>query len=226
MTIKSDQVQQIPPIEAIFFRDWKNSYIPNILEEIYLREIYKPFLSGKRDLVIADFGANIGLASYFFKDYAKEVFAVEPSHAHLLALNEMIKFNKIKNVTVCPYGISNMTEKRKFYLHGNSTAHSLTQLGQNIPFEEVDVVSFDEFMVRNKLDQLDLLKMDTEGEENKIFTSDGFLKYKDKIKVILGEWHDWNGTNQAQFANMFRDYGFEFNWLPNMKAAVFSAVKI
>ena len=216
----------LSPLQAIYFRDFPNAYIPDILEEIYLKKIYEPFLLCKKDMTIVDVGANIGLASYYFKDFAREVFAVEPSERHLEALNKMIEFNKINNITVCPVALSNKTAKEKFYHSINTTSYSLTALGDQKDFEEVQMLSFDEFMVRNKLDHIDLLKMDSEGEEGKIFTSDGFKEYAPKIKVIVGEWHDWCNMEKNQFANTLKDLGYEFNWIYGLKSSVFTAIRI
>jgi FkbM family methyltransferase len=212
-------------IEAIFFKDWNNSFIPEILEEIYIKEIYKPFLFGKKDLTIVDIGANIGLASYYFKNFGK-VYSVEPAQSHLETLNKMIEFNKITNITVCPCAISNKTGKQKFYHLPNTTAHSLELIANPNDFEEVEIVDFEEFMTRNKLEHIDLLKMDSEGEEGKIFTSDSFKKYAPKIKVIVGEYHEWCNMGKNQFANTLIDLGYKFNWLPNMKASVFTAIRL
>lgn len=218
--------KNLPPIEAIFFRNWEASHIPEIFEEIYLREVYKPYLFGKKDLIIADVGANIGLFSYYAKDYAKEIFALEPNREHLEEMSKMLEFNNIKNVTVCPYGMSGNTKKVKLYHNPNTTAHSLSWINDPKDFEEIEVVSMDEFIARNKLDHIDLLKMDSEGEEAKIFASDGFKECADKIKVIVGEYHVWCGIEKDQFANILRDLGYQFNWIPNMKASVFTAVKL
>src|SRR5258708_17823459 len=200
------------PIEAIFFRDWKNAYIPDILEEIYLRSVYKPFVLGKKDLTIVDIGANIGLFSYYAKDYAREVFAIEPASEHQEVLKKMIEFNKIKNIIVCPYAISNTTGTTKFFHSPNTTSHSLSLVADPKDYEEVKTLSFDEFMVQNKIDHIDLLKMDSEGEEGKIFTSDEFKKCHDKITYIVGEYHAWCNMEPRQFANVVTDLGFEVKW--------------
>ncbi len=214
----------VKPIEAIFFRDWYHSHIPEILDEIYIKQIYKPFLLGKKDQIIIDVGANIGLFSYYAAPYAKEVFAIEPDTQHIEELSKMLEFNKIKNVTVCPYAISNKTEKKKLFHNPNTTAHSFSIVNDPTNFEEVETLSFEEFMVRNKLDHIDLLKLDPEGEECKILSSDDFAKYAPKIKVIVGEWHPWTNMDKNQFANLLIDLGYKFNWLLGMKAAVYTAV--
>ncbi|MHB9161554.1 MAG: FkbM family methyltransferase [Nitrosotalea sp.] len=214
------------PTQALFFKDWNASHIPEILEEIYLKEIYKPYLLGKRDLIITDIGANIGLFSYYAKDYAKQVYAIEPAKEHQDTLQQMLDFNKITNITVCPYAISNTNGTTKFYHNANTTAHSLSLAANPNDFEEIQTYSFDEFMKLNKLDHIDLLKMDSEGEEGKIFTSEGFAKVAPKIKIIVGEYHAWTNMEQNQFAGVLTNLGYTFHWIPNMKAAVFTAVRL
>ena len=217
---------QEKPLQAIYFRDWQNAHIPEILEEVYLKKIYHPFLAGKKDLTIVDVGSNIGLTTYYFKDYAKRIIGLEPSQVHRETCARMLKENKITNVEILPYGLSNKKEKKKFYLNENNTAFSFTSFKPNTPFEEVDVITLDDLFSITKIDKIDILKMDSEGEEAKIFTSDAFKNNMDKIPVILGEFHEWTGVSQQQFMNMFRDYGYEFKWNHNTRAATFSAVKI
>lgn len=226
MTIKSTQVQTVPPIEAIFYRNFQASHIPEIMEEIWLKKIYDPFLLGKKDLTIVDGGQHIGLFSYYAKDCAKRVIGIEPSKSHNEECRKMLEFNKITNVEILPYALSNKAEKKKFYTQDfNNTAYSLTAFQANQPFEEVESITIDDLFKLGKIDgKIDFFKADFEGEEAKIFMSDSFKKNKERIPVIAGEWHDWNGTNPGQFMNMFRDMGYEFNYLPNMKATVFTAV--
>lgn len=213
------------PINAFFFRNFKNTYIPDILEEIYLKKVYDPFLAGKSDLIIADWGGNIGLTSYFFKDYAKKVYCVEPAKQHQEIIEKLIEFNKIPNIELCKYAISNKNGTTKFYHSPNTTMFSLSDRATNKDdFEEVETVTVDEFFKRNKIDHIDLLKLDVEGTEGQVVASEGFIKWAPKIKVIVGEYHEWASVSKDQFANMFRDLGYQFSWYYNTKASVFSAV--
>jgi len=133
-------------LQAFFFTDFPNSYIPNILEEVYKQKIYQPLLQGKKDLVIVEIGANVGLVSYYLKDYAKTVYAIEPSQRHLECLNSMIKQNQIENIVVCPYAISNKNGKEKFYHSSNTTAYSLKSVVNDTrDFEEVETQNLGQF---------------------------------------------------------------------------------
>jgi FkbM family methyltransferase len=214
-------------LNAFFFHDFPNSHIPEILEEIYTKKVYNPFLLGKKDLIIADWGGNIGLTSYFFKDFAKTVYCVEPSKLHIEAIEAMVKQNKIENIVVCPYAISNTNGKERFYHNDNVTMFSLSAtVNPQNDFEEVETITPEEFFTRNKIDKIDLLKLDVEGSESKVVCSDSFKKVADKIKVIVGEWHQWDSQNQQAFQHTFEDLGFTFNWLHNTQASVFTAVKL
>ena len=213
-------------MQAIFFNDFNNSYIPDILDEIYEKKIYLPFLTGKQDLIIGDWGANIGLTAFYFKDFAKQVYCAEPSTPHLECLNKMIEFNQIKNITVGSYAISNKNGREKLYTNPNSTAHSFILAPDTKKFEEVEAITPDEFFKRNKLEYLDFLKWDTEGNESEILVSEGFKKVVDKIKVICGEFHPWATMNQTMFKRAFEDYGYEFHWNFRTEAMTFSAIRL
>ncbi len=212
------------PLEGFFFKDFKNSYIPNILEEIYRDKVYEPYLAGKKDLIIADWGGNIGLTSYYFKDYAKQVYCVEPSVVHHEAIEKLIEFNKIKNIKLCKYAIAGENGTIKFYHPENVTMYSMENVMGAQDYEEVEAITPDEFFKREGIEHIDLLKLDVEGSEGKVITSAGFEAVAPKIDVIVGEHHSWDSMNQAQFKNTFEDLGFDFTWLPT-EAQCFTAVR-
>lgn len=215
------------PLEAIFFRDFPNSYIPQILDEIYLKKIYAPFVDGRTQLTIVDWGANIGLSSYYFKDFATKVYAVEPSVRHLEALRKLVEHNGISNILVCPYAISATSGKTKFFHNNNVTMYSLKDtVNDKGDFEEVITVTPERHFELEGIESVDLLKMDLEGSESEVVTSDGFRSVAPKIKVIVGEWHSWTSMSQQQFKLAFEDLGFKFDWYKNTEAQVFSAVRL
>lgn len=213
-------------LQGFFFKDFPNTHIPEILEEIYLRKIYEPYVSGKTDMTIVDIGSNIGLSVFYFSEFAKKVYAIEPAKEHQETLQTMLDYNKIQNIQLLSYAVSNKNGTTKFYHNPNTTAHSLSLVNDKENFEEVRTVTFDIFMEENKLKHIDLLKLDPEGEEGNIITSEGFKKYADNISVIVGEWHQWGNMEKQQFANVFIDLGFHFRWLPGMRASVYTAVRL
>jgi FkbM family methyltransferase len=217
-------MEKSPRLEGIFFKDLPNSYLANILKEIYIDRVYAPFLEGRKDLIIADWGANIGVTSFFFKDFAKQIYAVEPSARHIECIQQMIDFNQIKNIKICPYAISNENGTEKFYHPENVTMYSMENVMESKEFEEVEAVTPLAFIGREGIKHIDLLKFDCEGSESKIVASNEFAHLAKITDVICGEWHSWTSMSQPQFKQAFEDLGFDFNWLAT-EAQCFTAVK-
>lgn len=212
-------------MDAIYFNDFKNSYIPNILKEIYLDRVYEPYLRDKKDLTIVDIGGNIGLTSFYFKDFAKTVYYVEPSAQHRECAEAMFKFNKIENVKICPVAISNENGKTKLFHSGNTTMFSLKDVVNDTnDSEEVETKTLEQLMKDEKIESIDLLKLDTEGFESEIIASEGFKNVASKIKVIVGEWHSWTSSSQQLLTNTLKDLGFKVFWLKT-DASLFVCLK-
>jgi FkbM family methyltransferase len=212
--------------QGIFFNDFKTSYIPQILEEIYIKQVYRPFLIGKKDLTIVDWGGNIGLTSYYFKDYARKVYCVEPSQEHADIIRHLLAYNKIDNITLCQYAIAGKNGKTRFYHPENVTMYSMENVMGAKDYEEVETVDPATFMKREKIDHIDLLKLDVEGSEGEVIASEGFKKIAPNIDVICGEWHNWASMSKDVFMNTFRDLGFSFRWHMDTQASVFEAVRL
>ena len=218
-------MEMAPKLEGIFFKDLPNSYVPNILKEIYQDRVYAPFLEGKQVDTIVDIGGNIGLTSYYFKDFAKQVFTVEPSRRHIECIEKLIDFNGIKNITVIPVALSNENGTEKFYHPENVTMYSMENVMGAKAFEEVETVSPHELIKRLGVKHIDLCKFDVEGSESKIIASDEFKALTDITDVFCGEWHNWTTMSQDQFKQAFEDLGFTFTWLANTEAQCFTAIK-
>jgi hypothetical protein len=93
-------------------------------------------------------------------------------------------------------------------------------------FEEVETITLEDYMKKYKIDKIDLLKLDMEGSESKFILSDGFKNVADKIKLIVGEYHEWTEMNKGMFKREFEELGFTFNWNYKTQASVFSAIRL
>ena len=214
------------PIQIIAYRDFEANYIPEILEEIYKNKVYEPFLQGKKDLVMLDVGANVGLWTNYAYKYAKRIYSVEPSQEHFECLVLMAMSNQFDNVIPVKKAISNENGTATFYHNNNTTMYSLNKAvstGELKESEEVETITLDKFFEENNIEHVDFMKMDVEGSEGLIFGSEGFDKVKDKIDVILGEFHTWTGLNPEQFKNYFIDRDWSFRWLNQTSASIFCA---
>ncbi len=215
-------------LSAFFFHEpFNQNFWPDILDEVYKKQVYQQFVVGKTDLTIVDCGANVGLTAYYFKDYANQVYAIEPAKQHFAVLHKMVEFNEIQNIYPVNVAISNKNGKEKFYHNPNQTMFSL-EATVNDPndFEEVETMTMDKFMEIYKLDYIDILKLDPEGEEAKILQSEGFKKVAPKVHTILGEWHNWCGVSQDNFRIGLEELGYTFHWRHDTQAQVYEAVRI
>lgn len=190
-----DQTGMVIPFDTL--------YIPYIYKEIYMEGVYLDVLNNKKDMVIVDVGANIGITTAHFRNYAKIVYSIEPSPENLAALQKNKEFNKWDNVVVCPYALADRDGEMEFAQAPNNRttnalvdkegSHPMGPGGWYQPSFKVKTKAIDTFFNENKIDEVDFMKFDPEGSEELILYSEGFKKIVSKIKAIECEFHhaDW-----------------------------------
>jgi len=165
-------------------------YIPYIYKEIYFEGVYTDIFTGKKDMTVIDVGANIGVVTQYMREFAKIIYAIEPSPEHFEALKKNVEFNKWTNVKPFQLALSNKDGKAMLnQLDQNRTSHSLAieYKGDQV---EVDTMCFDTFLEKNKIKgDIDFVKFDVEGAEDMILRSEGFKKIAHRIKAIEVEFH-------------------------------------
>lgn len=204
-------------MQGIFFKDFKNSYIPNILQELYLERVYEPYLGGKRNLTILDIGANIGLFSFYAAPFAKKIVAVEPSAFHQETFKHMLEYNKLdQKVTPVQAAISNEDGEAEFHHNNNVTMFSLSGAVEDntMEAEKVRKMTLETLLKENNIDHVDFMKLDIEGEEFNVLASESFRNVAPKIDALVVELHSWAGVNYAQAWACLRDAGYEVQQIP------------
>jgi FkbM family methyltransferase len=223
-----EEVKQNGLQSAIFFEGTiEENGIAHILREIYLDRVYS-FLDGKKDLTIVDVGANLGMTCMYFSRFAKQIYALEPSSEHFTNLLKNIEYNGLSNVKAINKAI--FTESGKMPFGGppqNKTMRSLhvATWPDGKPIETVDVITLPMLFEDEKIDHVDLLKVDIEGNEVELFSSRSFSEVASKIDMILTEMHAWSGRNNNQLLESLRENGFEANIVPNQAELVFAKRK-
>lgn len=178
-------------LKALFYPDVKfeTLYIPHIYREIYFEGVYIDIFNQKKDMTVIDVGANIGIVTQYMRDYAKKVYAIEPSPEHFEALKKNVEFNKWDNVETFECAISSIDgEAELSQFEPNRTSHSIA-LDHGGKKVKVKTVRFDTFFAQNKIKEVDFVKFDVEGAEDMILRSEGFKNVADKIKAIEVEFH-------------------------------------
>ena len=199
------------PLQGIFFRDFYNDHITEIMKEIFMEHLYD-YLAVK-DAVVVDVGANQGLFTFWASRFAKRIISVEPSFEHFETLKHLKEFNKMDMVEPVKCAISNFTGRGTFYKLPNTTMFSLTPAMKSGDTEAVEVITLERLFNQYELEKVDILKVDVEGEEFNIFSHSSFDKVAPKINTIITEYHSWTNNNPVQLKNMLIDRGFKVTQL-------------
>lgn len=178
-------------LKALFYPNvpFDTLFIPYIYREIYFEGIYTDVLNASnREMTIVDVGSNIGVTVQHFREYAKKVYAIEPSPEHFAALKKNKEFNGWDNVEIFNMAIADKCGKMTLSQNdANRTCNSLVlNYGHGV---EVETMDFETFFKKNKIENVDFMKFDVEGAEDMILRSESFRKVAHKIKQIEVEFH-------------------------------------
>jgi FkbM family methyltransferase len=210
---------------VIHFVDWDYCYIPEIFTEIYLQKIYLPYLIGKKDATFLDLGCNIGLWSLYASPFAKQIYSFEPA----LSINETaqknLKDNNITNVKLFQKAIAAEDEKTTFYHSTNKTMYSLHPIvNNNGEKEEVETIRLDTLVKQEGITHIDFAKIDIEGTEDKLFTSESFKNIVPMLDAFVYEWHRWANANPFVINAGLQKLGYVTRQIPS-QATLFIAQK-
>lgn len=216
-------------LQALFFYgSIEDNWIGHIMSEVYKDGIYRPYLPILKEGTVAlDIGANIGIVSLYFSKFFERVISLEPSEEHFDALVRNIKSNNVTNIT--PLKKALYIKEGNFPFGGpkdNKTMRSLhTATWQDGKSDEtVEAIPLDVLFEQQKIEKVDLMKLDVEGSEIEIISSAGFKNVANKIDCIVGERHGWSGRNQHQLDEALKINGFRIQSIPN-DASLFVARK-
>lgn len=192
-------------------------FIPAIYHEIYYDGIYMDIVNvldkQKKDPVIVDVGANIGIVTQFLRDHAKKVYSIEPASEHFEALKKNKEHNGWDNVEVFKCAISDKNGEAQLRLFSpNRTSHSIVFKGENDKeFETVPTKTLNTFFKENKIKHVDFMKLDVEGAEEMIMRTKDFAEACKIIDVMEVEFHY---QNYPELINIMIELGYEARRYP------------
>jgi FkbM family methyltransferase len=158
------------------FKNGRKLHVPKPMmgafREVFLDQIYYRHLPSEitRDLkTILDVGANAGYFGVFalYRNPVATVHCVEPFPACVTQIQEYAKDFETGQMKVHELGLSGENGSFKLYVDDvqeYSTTSSMTP-GENKQAIEIETISFRNFLEQEKLEQVDLVKMDCEGAE-------------------------------------------------------------
>lgn len=188
---------------------WIGEY--NQVEE-YIRKF------GKREVIIIDAGANIGLFSRLLlkENPMSKIYAIEPEENNYQLLNEN---TKKYNAEILKGGIwSHDCQLKVITRNTGDWGFAVEEINEKNDSASINAVSINSLIEKYNLKQIDLLKMDVEGSEYEIFNSDS-LEWLDICSAIVIETHDHiiKGSdalvNKILLEKGFRKFTYEENQL-------------
>ena len=179
------------------------------------------FLKGKGSKTIFDIGANVGNYADVLRGYSPEasIYCFEPNPRTFKYLTD----SSIKGAyKAFQLAVGNFNGKIKFYDYegqeGNGTEHAslFKDVIENIHHKksiefEVDIVTLDEFVKAHNIVKIDLLKIDTEGNELDVLKGAIDTINAGKIEAIQFEFNEMNVISHVfmkDFMDLLKDYRF------------------
>ena len=176
-------------------------YYPE-MEQKTFDEIYKEILKKER-IIIFDVGANQGQSIVRFNGLfnSKEIHSFEPID---FEYSKMIdKFKDMKFVKINNYALGEKLEKKSFYINeytGSSSfydtqkntnwcklrskQHNINPINFTKEKRIIDIETIDNYCRSNNVNNIDILKIDTQGYEDKVLQGASNLINNKSIKFI------------------------------------------
>ncbi len=177
--------------------------------EIFTKEIYKFLPDKKSELTILDCGANIGLATIYFKQMFPQakVFSFEPDPSIYFALQNNINNFKLTDVKTYNAAVSNKEGEIYFKLEGGHSGMIVNSI------EKENVVSVKCYRLKSfleKFDHITFLKIDIEGHETDVIPD--IYDQLSKIDFLFIEYHSFINKDQnlGDLLNTIKSAGLRY----------------
>ena len=155
--------------------------------------------------IIFDVGGNKGQSVTKYKKIFKNpiIHTFEPIKSQFNIINE--KFKNDKNVKLNNYALGEIVGEKDFNISAQTGASSFNKINQNSKWIEVrskeykttinkfvsttkvKIFTLDDYFLNNNIDKIDLLKIDTQGYEDKVLQGSINTLKKNKIKAVVTE---------------------------------------
>lgn len=195
----------------------------DIGDSLYLRgtfekeelSLLKNLTKAKESPVIFDIGANIGLHSIAMAESnpTSRIFSFEPSGSTRKILEYNIQNKHLTDqVKILPFAVSDSIGKASFFQTDDNAYSSLkdTQRKEVIGKTEVDLITIDAFMIREKLPKVDLIKIDVEGFDTEVIKGGlkTFSEFKPDIFIEIYQGINSN-PDPLETINLLLNIGYK-----------------
>jgi len=194
----------------LFWHGWLG-YEPEVTREFYE-------LAKKSDVVL-DVGAHIGFFSVLAAIVSprSSVYAFEPLPRVYERLERNVGLNRLTNVHCFCAAVGEQDGTQEFYFPNEHAPVSsslrsdmlLATLGEEIVRHvNVQVTTLDSVVETNKLEKVDLIKLDTERTEHDVLAGSAQILQRFRPNIICEVWPD--ADNIQQLENLLSPHGYLF----------------
>jgi len=160
-----------------------------------------------KDLVVVDVGCNVGTFSFWIHKLAREIYAVDLDPKNIEGLNKTIQENKLDGIKSFLIAIAGDNRQRKYtkdpVLGGGGS--QVREAGDSV----TECITLKQFMDKNRIDYIDVLKIDVEGMEREVLSAGDFPK--DRVHTIIGEIHTKKGGRRVEVKDVLEKMGFRYS---------------
>lgn len=191
-------------IKGMGVLNYKNDYLSG--EDGFL----KKFLKGKKNPVVFDVGANVGRYAQMILKYnnTTEIHCFEPHPSTFKKLENTFNSTQRKQVNLNNLGVGNQTSTLELYDYeatdGTSHASIYKDVIETLHAKKaiavkIDVIDLNSYITSNQISQIDLLKIDTEGNELNVLKGLGDQLNNGTIQAIHFEFIEMNIISKSSF---------------------------
>ena len=181
--------------------------------------------------VMVDVGANIGAVSLLAADKITtgKVYCFEPTPKVFKKLQTNIVLNSLTNtIKSINSAVSNKSGYLQFIIEEESEVNHISNLDSSQINQSIQVksVSLDEFILREKIKKINLLKVDVEGAEYSVFEGAKQSLKNHLIEIIVFEVNPKMkafGTSLDQLLNLLNKYNYSMYKLKGKQLIPFDA---
>lgn len=178
-------------------------------------KIYTHFYQPKKDDVILDLGANVGVLSIYFSSLLNDdgqVYAIEPDKKNILGIHDHLSFNeqfssKVKISNELIWKEDTMIEFHEEAGTGSSVFFKAKQANT----VKKPAISLDSWVDKHNLKKVDFIKMDIEGAEVEAVEGAVNTIKKHQPNFAIADYHIINGEpTYKKIEKLFEEMGYPY----------------
>jgi FkbM family methyltransferase len=156
-------------------------------DDVWLRDVYYPYKPQSDDVVI-DVGAHMGFFTLKVAKKVKKVIAVEPDPVNFLFLTLNVKINQLEKKVV-PHNFALGEGNCQMFLDKSGYGGGRSRTTLERTDYRVETRTLDELVENIGLDHVNLIKIDTEGNELRVLRGACEVLRKYEPDLLVAAYH-------------------------------------